>query len=988
VKNWFFNMSVTLKLIILLLVITTTAVIAVAIIKANQVNAQTQSLLRERLQGNTNKTICTFDIVRIYTWGMLNTVTNMPQVHDALSDGSSVSLDENLRALWWGMNHVRDGIPLYANILLFDANMNIVAAANPAGDVPDLFLFATNISMAQMGQSFASYGIENHEIGLMQFLFTLPIVMEGRFLGMAAILGNTQKLDIFMRDFIHGYDSFVNVVDSSGTIFFSNRPAYIGRHVDDLGIYEVFGEIPIDTVFRHTSAVTGIDKIAYISIEPTMGWTVVSFFDAHAVESTARIIFTSLLPTVIGIVLAVFLVVLTISLTLRPLKNLAVTAKEVANGNLDVDFHINRNDEIGQVFKSFSEVVSSLKVLIEKAKSASKAKSDFLAQMSHEIRTPMNAVIGMAELILREDIPPSAREQAITIKNSGSHLLSIINDILDFSKIESGKLEVINTEYLLHSTINDVVNIINARMTNPNVQFVAYMEHDLPNRLIGDPVRLRQAMLNILNNAVKYTKEGRVTLDIAWKKLEDNILLLTIQVKDTGIGIRSDDLKKLFDEFQQFDVEKNINVEGTGLGLTITRSLVQLMGGEIKAESTYGVGSIFTITLPQKYRKSADDQSPEKAAGSSDGNTIILTGRTRIDTGSGTNHSEAGHFFAPDAKVLIVDDIETNLKVAEGLLKPYGMGISLCLSGKEALRAMQKEKFDLIFMDHMMPEMDGLETVSIIRKFADGKFSKLPIIALSANAIAGAREMFLQNGFDDFLPKPIEMDKLNSALAKWIPKEKQKQPGDAAAIKEKESALHIDGINIAKGLMRSGGSMDVYTDILKVFHKDGKVKLAQLEKCLKDNDLSLYTTYVHAIKSASGNIGADKISGHAAMLEEAGLKRNLDFITKNNNVLMRGLNKLLADIEKVIGANKPDNKGSNDDSYFDKKMLKQQLAELRAAMEKFDADAIDKAAETLGALTQHKIVGKTISVILQNVFVGQYEEAIARIDKVIAAKKT
>ena len=503
------------------------------------------------------------------------------------------------------------------------------------------------------------------------------------------------------------------------------------------------------------------------------------------------------------------------------------------------------------------------------AESASRAKSDFLTKMSHEIRTPMNAILGMAELVLREGLPPGAKEQVLTIKQSGGHMLSIINDILDFSKIESGKLEILNTDYFFQSLVNDVLSIIKTRMEDSNVSFAAYIQRSIPNELIGDEVRLRQVLINILSNAVKYTKEGFIALDIFGEMDGDvsegieGIVVLKIRIKDTGIGIKPEDMKQLFEEFVRFDLENNRGIEGTGLGLGITHNLLKLMGGKIEAESRYGEGSEFVITLPQKYRRVQDSSLVERP----EEKRVLLYLRTpvylsylprsladleveysiapdenelrgkllegswgfvfaegdlafaakeiisahnlsskvvQVSNSWGTdrefsalvmpayfvsianilnnrsnqesygNHQTPENFTAPEVKILVVDDIATNLMVVEGLLEPFGLNADFCESGKEAVEAVKVKDYDLILMDHMMPEMDGVEAVRIIREMG-GAFAALPIIALTANAIIGAKEMFLQNGFNDFLSKPIDIPKLNSVLAKWLPKDKQKQ---------------------------------------------------------------------------------------------------------------------------------------------------------------------------------------------------------------------
>jgi signal transduction histidine kinase/CheY-like chemotaxis protein/HPt (histidine-containing phosphotransfer) domain-containing protein len=871
----------------------------------------------------------------------------------------------------------------------------------------------------------------------------------------------------------------------------------------------------MNTVFRHNSALTGIDKIAYVTHDPFLNWTIVSFFDAHSVEDVRRIIFMSLFPTVTGVLFGAALIVFIVSLALRPLKSLADSAKEVAGGNMAVAFKVNSNDEISQVGNAFIEIVRVLNILRSNfkkaenamvggdaeynlidsrlggvydsmmlsisnivehmqqsklvAENASKAKSDFLSKMSHEIRTPMNAILGMSELILREDITPIAREHAQTIKQSGDHLLSIINDILDLSKVESGKLEIVNSEYLFHSTIQDVVSIVKMRMADPNIHFAVYVQNTIPNELHGDEVRVRQVLLNLLTNALKYTKQGHFTLDVTGEVVGNDTTLLTMKIKDTGIGIKEEDMGKLFGEFSQFDLQKNKGVEGTGLGLAITLNLVKLMGGEIKVSSEYGVGSEFIVTLPQKmhtryhgqdavapafaeasvllycrttlyndyiarslgdmavaYHIATDEAELQSAlaqreweyifaegdltypalevAGESkvvmlvdsydssykprDGQNFsllimpayflsiasVLSGESALSTSESEMREQ---FTAPEARILLVDDIETNLKVGEGLLKPYGLEVTLCTGGKEAIEAVLRTEYDLVLMDHMMPEMDGVEAVKIIRSLG-GRHAKLPIVALTANAIVGAREMFLQNGFDDFLSKPIEVWKLNATLAKWIPEEKQIYSGEAAATTEEPVEIEIAGINTAQGLRYSGGSAAAYLSTLGVFHKDGTSKISQLNDCVETHDVVLYTTYVHALKSAGANIGAAELSAQAGRLEEAGMKHDWGFIKQNHAAVVDALAALLQGIGEVLAANAE----APDDSPVDTAALKELFAKLTPALQTYDITVID---EVSGELQKFKntTVGEEIQGILDNILVGMYPDAETLINEMV-----
>ena len=538
---------------------------------------------------------------------------------------------------------------------------------------------------------------------------------------------------------------------------------------------------------------------------------------------------------------------------------------------------------VDYIIKPFSSAVVKLRIknqikILEQRKTeialwqanaASKAKSNFLAKMSHEIRTPMNAIIGMAELALRENEPAVIKEHILTVKQAGVNLLSIVNDILDFSKIERGKVEINEAEYSVSSLVNDVVNIIRMRAIDSQIQFAVNIDSSIPGTLFGDETRIRQALLNTLNNAVKYTEKGHVSFTLLKEDTDENSINLIMKVTDSGRGIKQDDIGKLFDDFTQFDVEKNRGKEGVGLGLAITNNIVNAMGGKINVQSEYGQGSTFTISIPQKYNAREnlavienpnekrvllyerrqiyadsivfslgnlgvdycvvenDSELYEKmktqagdflfisfflyaknkeaiskfkdsikiialtefgeAIPESGMNVLampvysvtiagILNGASKSFSYSDNNEYTV-KFTTPDARALIVDDIITNLKVAKGLLQPYDMQTDLCKSGIDALKAIQSKGYDVVFMDHKMPDMDGVETVQRIRQMGneDSYYTDIPIIALTADAVSGAKEMFLENGFNDFLPKPIDTIMLNMMLEKWIPKDKQKK---------------------------------------------------------------------------------------------------------------------------------------------------------------------------------------------------------------------
>ena len=734
-------------------------------------------------------------------------------------------------------------------------------------------------------------------------------------------------------------------------------------------------------------------------------------------------------------------------------------------------------DEITDVIQLQKELENALKL----ANQASRVKSEFLAKMSHEIRTPMNAIVGMTELALRSDNLNGAREHIHTVKQASVNLLTIINDILDFSKIETGKLEILPAEYSFASMVNDILSIIRMRVIDSQIRFAVNIDSNIPNMLIGDVIRIRQILLNILSNAVKYTEKGFVTFTVYADDSDDDTITLNMEVMDSGRGIKGEDQKNLFGEYAQFDTEKNRGIEGVGLGLAITKSMVTAMGGRISVFSEYGRGSTFIVTLPQKiashsilakvenpqeknvivYERreiyansivfavdnlgvfcrlvSTDEELHEEMASKSysfifisfrlfnkNKNTImkygvnaklvVLTefGEAIPDTNlnvlsmpvhcmsiadilngiSGNfsyneNNELIVRFTAPEAKILVVDDINTNLKVAEGLLLPYKMNIHLCRSGLEAIKAVEASQYDLIFMDHKMPEMDGIEATLRIRAMG-GKnqyYKELPIIALTANAVSGTREMFIENGFNDYLSKPINTVKLNSLLEKWIPKEKQKTTV-TEGISEvtlngndlQKETIEISGIDTVRGIALSGGKIDVYIDNLGVFSRDVPEKIRELKASIDKNDLGLYTIHVHGLKSALANIGAGQLSDKAKALETAGERKDDEYIAVNNHIFVKELEDLLGLIQAEIASQKNTRVKSEP---LDRELLKAELLKLKKALDMLDAGEINQVIENMRKFTQGEEIDTAIQNISDNILVAEYDEAILIINKIL-----
>jgi len=551
---------------------------------------------------------------------------------------------------------------------------------------------------------------------------------------------------------------------------------------------------------------------------------------------------------------------------------------------------------------------------LEEAKKASEAKTDFLANTSHEIRTPINAVLGMNEMILREtakaekmeDVDPKAYQEAFSrirnysgnVDNAGNNLLSIINDILDFTKIEEGKMDIVEAEYQLSSVINDVSNMIYFKAKEKNLSFVTDIDVDLPDRLLGDVVRVRQVITNILMNAVKYTDEGGISLKISGKREEatsdaKKMLLLIVAVQDTGIGISEENIEKLFGKFERVDLEKNSTKEGTGLGLAITKMLLDMMHGDIKVESTYGVGSTFTITIPQKVLS-------EEPVGNF---------REKFEKSLGEKKAYHESFHAPEAKILIVDDTKMNLVVATQFLKDTLVQIDTAGGGKEAVEMAFSRKYDVILMDQRMPEMDGEEALRNIKSKKDGPNADTPVICLTADAVVGARERYLSKGFNDYLTKPIDSTYLEMMLKKYIPQEKieivtaeEKREGkkipEAAAGPFK--ILEEAGIDTEKGKTNCGGDETFYRSILLEYLKSAPEKKTDLTKFLEDGDLKNYEILIHSLKSSSATIGAEVPARLARELEAKAGKGDQEYLRSHHGSFVVEYDKVLDAIGKVV----------------------------------------------------------------------------------------
>jgi signal transduction histidine kinase/DNA-binding response OmpR family regulator len=593
----------------------------------------------------------------------------------------------------------------------------------------------------------------------------------------------------------------------------------------------------------------------------------------------------------------------------------------------------------------------------EVALESSKAKSDFLAKMSHEIRTPMNAILGITEIQLQDESLPKVTKEALErIYNSADLLLGIINDILDLSKIEAGKLELAPIQYDIASLIHDTVQLNMMRYESKPVQFKLNIDENIPVMLVGDELRIKQILNNLLSNAYKYTSEGSINLDISSKDGAGNNITIIFRVSDTGQGMTPEQVRKLGSDYSRFNMEANRKTEGTGLGMSITRNLLRIMNGSIDIESAPNVGSVFTVSLPQKY-------TAHGVIGKEMADNLM---RLNFINEQKIRNLQVKREYMPYGRVLIVDDVESNIYVARGLMASYDLSIDTAMSGTEAIdKIRNKNNYDIIFMDHMMPGMDGIEATKIIRESGYVK----PIVALTANALAGQAEMFMRNGFDDFISKPIDIRQLNSTLNKLI---RDKYPAEVVEAARKQKEI-ISGKN---------SQLSVNSQLAEFFIRDAKKAAGILEaiyinKCRRADDVSMFIINVHALKSALANVGQNDLSQKAQKLEQAGRDNDIKLIIEELPVFLNSLYAAISEFEEKELKVKKDGPG-------DLLLLKEKLLKIKAACAAYNKKAAKDLLAELKKKAWSQFVEEHLGVLAGFLLHSEFDEAAKSIEDFVS----
>lgn len=611
----------------------------------------------------------------------------------------------------------------------------------------------------------------------------------------------------------------------------------------------------------------------------------------------------------------------------------------------------NKGEEVStllQAKKQLEQKNIELEEAISAAEKANGARDIFLANMSHELRTPINTILGLNELIIRESQDEAIKEYALDIRQAGNILLTMVSDILDYTKLEAGQMSLMDGIYDISSLLNDLINGISLQMRKKKLDLKLDIASDIPHKLSGDEIHIRQIIGNLLTNAVKYTEKGGVTLHLGWKRIAEDEIEIEIAVTDTGVGIKEKDIPKLFGVFQRMDSTVRSKNERTGLGLAITNRLVKMMGGELQVQSKYGKGSTFTFNVVQKVVDNAPLGDFEKQYYESLHST--------------ENYNQK--FIAPMGRIMIVDDNAMNLAVAQGLLKQTRLQIDVAGSGAECLELLKRKTYHLICLDHMMPVMDGVETLHMIRAMEGNPSAEIPIIALTANAVAGAREFYLKEGFQDYLTKPIDADKFENMLIEYLPEnvvyltqgehiERDFEKENAEmSLDIRESQLYVIGFNIRNGLKYMGGDKALYGKVLHDFHLILTEKEEALRDFLKKGDMHGYSIIVHSLKGNARNVGADGLADEAFELEKMSKAGRREDVEVRSPILFNMMKNMRNGLKAYLDNEAKEEEESQQPESQEQKTIsedewKRALKELAGRLDDFDGDSVNEKLKEL-----------------------------------------
>ena len=603
----------------------------------------------------------------------------------------------------------------------------------------------------------------------------------------------------------------------------------------------------------------------------------------------------------------------------------------------------------------FQKQTAHSEQLTEQADSAYRAKGDFLASMSHEIRTPMNAIVGMSELILSADDADGVHEiqqNALHIRSASLTLVNLINDVMESARIERNEIEILPAQYGVRSMLYDVIEIMNVRLESKPIAFLTNFDIDDAPELIGDEPRIKQILFNLLSNAAKYTEQGKIVFTFKTEPSKGEVWL-DFEVSDTGIGIREQDLQQLFGKYSQFDQKRNKNVQGTGLGLMITRQLIRAMDGTITVSSEYGKGTSFKVRIPQKL--------PERSL-------------SEI-----TNVGMSTRLSAPEASILLVDDNQVNLTVTTELFKLFGIACDTAMSGRDAIRKCRQIHYDIVYMDHMMPEMDGIETTQALRNLDDEWLNEMPIIALSANAIAGMKQVFLTSGMDAFIAKPVMLPEIEASLREFLP---------AHLISESEIAVidaavppvllePMEGIDIKQGISYCGGMAESYLEVLRTFAAAAPNQMEVMRKALANADISRVALETHSLKSAAAGIGAQALSAKAKDMEMAGKDGDDAYVRAHFDPLLENYRAIMEAVKAATSTDADSASDLVDKPPIDPQLLRETLMRIVAATEDYDLDSAAEAAAVLDGYALDAPTTEALTGIQNAIHMFSYSNTIS-----------